>query len=77
MNNQTKQTALEQYFKIARQWNGHVIGVPITVAEGNIILGDIKYNMSLPSQLRRKATVLQQEIIMNNTSNVKEAVING
>ena len=80
MNNLIKtprQEALEQYFRIARQWNGHVTGVAITVGEGNEILGTIKYDMSLSANLRIKASRLQREIILNNTSNVQEAIING
>lgn len=77
MDKRTKQTALEKFFKISGQWNGNVVGKPITVAEGNEILGGIKYNMSLPMRLRRSAAALQQEIIMHNTSGMKEIANNG
>lgn len=77
MSKSTNQTAVEQYFRISRQWNRYATGIPITVAEGNEILGNIKDDILLPASLRMKASRLQREIIQNNTSNVKEAVING
>lgn len=64
------QKALEKYLEISRQWNGKGEGKPITVAEGNKILGGITQNMCMPQPLRIKAGQLQQDIIMNNHSSL-------